>query len=103
MAPLYKPPTNVTTCAQPFLALVTRADPSFQKYKYREVVWEFDHRVFIENPYQQGIYDGGRSNVYPVGAQYGGLDPLIQAARAPTVGNEVPGLYEAVPDGKGWA
>ena len=101
MAPRYQPPTQVTTCAQPYLALVTRADPQFQMYKFREVVWEFDHRVFIENPYQQFIYNR-RSNVYPVGQQYGGLDPLIVNNLAPTVGNEVPGLYEAVPAG-GWA
>jgi hypothetical protein len=102
MAPLYKPPTQVTTCQQPYLALVTRADPQFQMYKYREVYWEFDHKVFIENPYIQGIFNR-RSNTYPVGAAYGQPDPLIINNLAPTVGNEVPGLYQAVPDGKGWA
>ena len=101
---LYSPPTKGTLCEEPYLALVTRADPDFQRYKYREVFYVFDHRrAFIENPYVQGAYDGGRTNVYPVGTQYGGLDPVIQAAKAPTVGVATPGLFEGTPDGKGWA
>jgi len=103
-APLYKPPTQVTTCQQPYLALVTRADPDFQRYKYREIFYFFaGGRTFVENFAIQGAYDGGRTNTYPVGAQNGGLDPVIQAAKAPTVGNPIPGLYQATPDGKGWA
>jgi len=101
MAPLYKPPTQVTTCQQPYLALVTRADPQWQMYKYREIEYEFDHRVFLFNPYQWGVYSR-LSAVYPVGAQYGQPDPLIKAALAPTVGNEIPGLYEGVETGS-WA
>jgi hypothetical protein len=98
----YLPPTRVVTSETPYLTMVTRADPSFQRLKYREVFYEFDHRVFIENSYIQGPYND-YSNTYPVGLQYGGLDPLVVAGKAPTVGNATPGLYEAVPDGKGWA
>ena len=101
---LYRPPTTVTTCEQPYLALVSRADPNWQRYKYREVFYVFDHaRAFIENPYQQGAYDGGRTNSYPVGTQYGGLDPVVQAAKAPTAGVPTPGLFVGTADGKGWA
>ena len=99
---LYKPPIKGTTTQMPWLAVVSRSDPEFERRKYREVFYEFQNRVFLENPYLQGAYSR-LSNVYPVGAPYGQLDPLVEAALAPTVGNAVPGLYEAVSDGKGWA
>jgi hypothetical protein len=83
--------------------MVTGADPDWSRYKFREVFYIFDHRAFIENPYIQGAYDGGRSNVYPVGQQYGGLDALVQAGKAPTAGVPTPGLFSGVADGKGWA
>jgi hypothetical protein len=102
MAPLYKPPTGVTTLVMPYLALVTRADPNFERDKHREREYEFSGRVFIADPYQRGAYNR-RSNTYPVGQPFGGLDPLVQAALAPTVGNASPGLYSGTPDGKGWA
>ncbi len=95
---LYLPPTKGQLCEQPYLALVSRADPDWQKYKYREVFYEFDgRRVFVENPYNQLYNDN--SNVYPVGQAYGGLDPLRLAAKAPTVGNPVPGLYQGTATG----
>lgn len=101
MAPLYKPPTLPTTCQQPYLALVTRADPQWSKQKYNEIEYLMTQRAVYANPYTSGIFNR-RSNVYPVGAQQGGLDPLIQAALAPTVGNNVPGLYQGVATGS-WA
>lgn len=101
MAPLYKPPTKVVTTQIPYLAMVTQADPDFERRKHREVEYEFSGRVFVSNPYDRGAYDR-LSNVYPVGQPYGGLDPLIEANLEPTVGNEVPGLYIGVPTG-GWA
>lgn len=102
MAPLYKPPTTVTTLQMPYLALVTRADPEFEKRKHREVEYEFAGKVFLADPYKRGAYDR-QTNTYPVGQPNGGLDPLVQAALAPTVGNTVPGLYQGTADGKGWA
>ena len=102
MAPLYKPPTAVVTSQTPFLALVTQADPSWQRGKFYEVEYQFSNRAVMFDPYIAGAY-GRRTNTYPVGAQYGGPDPNIVDNLAPTVGNEVPGLYEGVPDGKGWA
>jgi len=102
MAPLYRPPTQVTTRQEPYLALVTRADPAWSARKYREVQYEFGGRVFYYNPYQWGVYSR-LSGTYPVGAQYGGPDPLIAENLEPTVGNPVPGIYEGVDDGKGWA
>ena len=101
MAPLYKPPTLPTTCQQPSLALVTRADPQWSKQKYNEIEYLMTQRAIYYNPYVNGPYSR-RTNVYPVGQQYGGLDPLIQAALAPTVGNNVPGLYLGVAT-EGWA
>jgi len=100
---MYKPPTKVVTTETPWLAMVTRADPEFARQKFREVFYErSDGKVFIENPYQQGPYSR-KGNVYPVGQPYGALDPLIQAALAPTAGNSSPGLYEGIDDGEGWA
>lgn len=101
-APRYLPPTKVQTALIPYLALVTQADPEFERRKHREAQYAFTGRVFYADPYNANTYDR-RTNVYPVGQPYGGLDPAIEAALAPTVGNDVPGLYEGVPDGKGWA
>lgn len=98
---LYNPPTKGTTIEMPFLALVTRADPEFERRKYREVEYEFQGRVFFGNPYVRGLYNR-LSNVYAVGLPYGGLDALIEANLEPTVGNDVPGLYEGVETGS-WA
>ena len=97
----YQPPTRVVTCQTPYLALVSQADRQWARDKYWAPEYEFGQRYSYANPYQRGAYNR-LENVYPVGQQYGGLDPLIQAALAPTVGNEVPGLYEGVETGS-WA
>lgn len=106
MAPLYRPPTKVVTTEIPYLAMVTQADPEFERNKHRESQrWQFrlsgggPHYV---DPQTQGAYNR-RDNSYAVGQPYGGLDPLIEAALAPTVGNTVPGLYQGVDDDNGWA
>jgi hypothetical protein len=99
---LYKPPTQVTTKQSPLLALVTEVDPGWAKGKFWDVDYLTTKRAFFSNPYQRGAYNR-LSNVYPVGQQYGGPDTLVTGALAPTVGNPVPGLYQGVPDGKGWA
>jgi hypothetical protein len=101
--PLYKPPTVVTTCQQPYGALVAQADPSWSRDKFWEIEYEVTGRIFENNPYGTTGPYSRRSNTYAVGQAYGGLDPLIEAALAPTVGNPVPGLYSGVPDNKGWA
>jgi hypothetical protein len=98
----YNPPTRVITIQQPFLALVTQADPGWAQRKHYDIEYLMDHRALYADPYQRGAYNR-RSNVYPVGAQYGGLDPLVINNLAPTVGNATPGLYSGIPDGKGWA
>lgn len=100
-APLYKPPTKVVTTSIPYLAMVTQSDPNFERDKHREPQYVFSGKVFFADPYTANTYDR-RSNVYPVGQPYGGLDPAIEAALAPTVGNDVPGRYEGVETG-GWA
>jgi hypothetical protein len=101
-APRYNPPTRVVTIQVPFLALVTRADPDFERGKFREPYFlDGRGRQFYHNPYQTGAYNR-RGNVYPVGQPYGTPDPLVQAGLAPTVGNTVPGLYQAVAK-DGWA
>lgn len=100
-APLYKPFTKVTTREYPYLALVTQADPTWARGKYWDIEYEFANRAYYANPYKRGAYNR-LDNTYAVGQPYGGTDPLVAAALAPTVGNDVPGLYEAVPTG-GWA
>lgn len=100
-APLYRPATKVQTSQVPYLALVTQADPDFERRKHREPQYEFSGRVFFADPYTSNSYDR-RSNIYPVGQPFGGLDPAIEAALAPTVGNDVPGLYIGVATGS-WA
>ena len=56
-APLYKPPIGVTTVSIPYQAIVTRADPNWARYKFREIEYEFSGKVFIANPYKRGPYD----------------------------------------------
>jgi hypothetical protein len=102
LAPLYLPPVEVITSETPYLALVEQADPDWARYKFWEPEYLTTQRVIWANPYIRGIYNR-YSNVYPVGQQYGLLDPLITANLAPTVGNPVPGLYSGIDDGKGWA
>jgi hypothetical protein len=99
---LYKPPTGVTTKEFPYLALVTQADPDFQRRKHREVEYEFSGKALIADPYVRGSFNRN-SNVYAVGQPFGGQDAAVLAALAPTAGNPVPGLYVGTPDGKGWA
>jgi hypothetical protein len=57
MAPLYKPPTKVSTVLIPYAALVSRADPTWNKYKFREIEYEFAGKIFLGNPYKRGPYD----------------------------------------------
>jgi hypothetical protein len=100
---LYKPNTRVATTQMPYLALVSSADPEFQRRKHREVEYEWaSGKVSIADPYVRGAYNRN-SGVYPVGQQQGRLDPLVLAALGPTVGCPTPGLYQGTPDGKGWA
>lgn len=104
----YLPPTRVVTTETPFVALVTQADPAWSRDKYWYITYETSKRYFWDNPQTVGAYNR-RSNVYNVGQQFGGLDPLVEAALAPSyvgeneyVANEVPGLYEGVATGS-WA
>lgn len=98
---LYRPPTRVVTIEMPYLALVSQADPDFERRKHREVEYEFNGRAFLADPYIRGAYDR-LSNSYAVGQPYGAPDAAISAALAPTVGNTSPGLYQGVPTGP-WA
>lgn len=99
---LYQPPTRVSSREFPWLALVSQADPEFQRRKHREVEYETcSGKVFLADPYVRGAYND-HSNVYAVGQPYGADDSLVTAARAPTVGNAVPGLYHGVATGS-WA
>ena len=99
--PLYKPPTAVVTCETPFLSMVIEADAMWARRKFYEIEYLMDQRPLFANPYQRGAYNR-LGNDYPVGAQYGSPDPLITDNLAPTVGNDVPGLYEGVATGS-WA
>jgi len=57
-APLYRPPTRVTSISIPFLAIVNRADPDRERYKHREPnLFEWSHRkYFWEDPYHVGAF-----------------------------------------------
>jgi hypothetical protein len=101
MAPRYQPPTRVQTVQMPYLALVNQSDPDFQRAKFWEPEYLLGNRYSFANRYQRGAYNR-QTNTYPVGQQYGGLDPLITAALATTAGNSSPGLYSGVATG-GWA
>lgn len=74
MAALYKPPTRVVTKEVPYQALVSEADPSFNHWKYNQVEYEFNNRYFTANPYIRGA-NNSYDNTYPVGQQYGAVDP----------------------------
>jgi hypothetical protein len=75
MAPLYKPPTAGSTVQIPYLSLVQRADPDWQRLKFRDIEYETANKLFWANPYVRGAYNQN-SNVYPVGQPNGGIDPL---------------------------
>lgn len=93
MAPLYKPQTRVATIQKPYLALVTAADPDFQRRKHREVEYEFQGRNFLADPATRGA-NNSHSNSYPVGQPFGADDAAVVAARP---------MLSGTPDGKGWA
>lgn len=55
----YKPPTKVTTVSVPFLTLVMRADPDYQRAKRREPYYDFANgRTFYGDNATTGPYDG---------------------------------------------
>ena len=102
--PLYKPPVANQTKQIPLLALIGQVDPDHNQRKFRELEYFVGGRTppRYVNPTRRGAYND-YSNIYSVGQPFGGLDTAKVAAKAPTVGNSVPGLYEGVPDGLGWA
>ena len=61
MAPLYKPPTKVTTTQVPWLSIVQRADPNFERAKHHEqeyAPWYSGQgRTFYADPYRRGAYN----------------------------------------------
>lgn len=58
MAPLYKPPTKWPTVPMPWLALVHKADPDFERKKHREVEYVASSgRVFRADPYHRGAFE----------------------------------------------
>lgn len=98
---MYNPPTKVATLEIPYVSLVTKADPDFNRQKYREAEYYFTARVSYANPYIRGAYNR-LSNTYTVGQSQGSADALVTAGLAPTVGNTTPGLYSGIPTGT-WA
>lgn len=55
---LYRPPTKVTTLEIPFLTLVQKADPDFERLKHREVEYVMaGGRVFRADPAIRGAYN----------------------------------------------
>lgn len=101
--PLYRPPVKQSIRTIPLLALISQVDPDFNQRKFREP--EVYEGGFLPpryaNPNIRGAYND-HSNVYPVGQPFGGEDTAKVAAKRPTVGNDVLGLYEGVTTGA-WA
>lgn len=55
----YRPPTKVTNVVIPFLTIVQRADPDFQRAKKREPYYHFANgRTFYGDNATTGPYDG---------------------------------------------
>lgn len=98
----YNPTVKHPTRQIPLLALIGRVDPEFQRNKRREIEYVTSGgKVFRADPLTRGAYND-HSNTYPVGQPFGGEDAAKVAAKAPTVGNEVSGLYEGFATGS-WA
>lgn len=55
--PLYKPPIKGSTLTMPWLSLVHKADPDFERAKHRQVEYVFDNRVFVADPLHRGAYN----------------------------------------------
>lgn len=101
--PLYRPSVKHATKTIPLLALIGQVDPDHNQRKFREPEYYEGAglRARMVNPTKRGAYNDN-SNVYAVGQPYGGPDTAKVAAKAPTVGNDVPGLYQGVATGS-WA
>lgn len=99
--PRYNPPVKHPTRQIPLLALIGRVDPEYQRDRRREIEYVTSGRVFRADDRVRGPYND-HDNTYTVGQPFGGDDAAKVAAKAPTVGNEVPGLYEGVAT-DGWA
>ena len=46
----------MVTLQIPYLALVTRADPDFNRLKRRQIEYEFTNRNFFGDPENRGAY-----------------------------------------------
>lgn len=103
MAPRYNPPINGQSKQVTLLSLIGQVDPDFNAVKFNDFErYEGEQlRPRRANPHIRGPYND-HSNVYPVGQQWGGDDAAKVAAKAPTEGNPLPGLYEGVAT-DGWA
>jgi hypothetical protein len=83
------------TTQVPFTALVTQADPAWNTRKHREVEYAFEKRVMIADPYIRGAYNSW-DNEYPVGQQYGTIDPLLAPLAAFNLGTGSVGPGQSV-------
>jgi hypothetical protein len=54
---VYNPPHAVTTLEIPYLSLVVRADPDFEKKKHREIEYQFAGPNFYADPTNRGAYN----------------------------------------------
>jgi len=88
---MYRPSTRVSTRQFPYLALVAAVDADFQQRKHNEIEYAFSGRVFTADPAKRGAYNQF-SNVYPVGAAHGAIDPIYNGRP----------FYSGVPTGS-WA
>lgn len=92
---VYKPSNGVSRRDIPYRVIVNQADPDFERAKHAQPEYIFGGRAFFADPTRRGAYNR-LGNTYPIGASQGAPDPAVTAALAPTVGNDVPGLYQSV-------
>lgn len=61
MAAPYNPPIKGATLEIPYQVLVTRADPDFNRGKYRQIEYEFTGHWFYANPLIRGAYNNNQN------------------------------------------
>jgi hypothetical protein len=57
MPPLYKPPIKVTQVEYSMLALVSQADPDYQRLKHWDIEYDYPRKNFYADPMHRGAYD----------------------------------------------
>lgn len=57
MANPYRPPIKGSTLTMPWLSLVHKADPDFERAKHRQIEYEGTGRALYADPDKRGAYN----------------------------------------------